>query len=435
LFPEIVAPRPLAFDVRAAAYVATSSSNCAQRFKFASPLRTTMNRPTTSGKTASERNPGIDALRGMAILFVVVHHLAIRIPLTKTELADFLPAWLLSGLSYNGGESVVIFFVISGFLIARRSLQRWGELNTISAPRFYLLRASRIVPTLLMVVALLCLFHLLGVHYFVIDKPNQSLGGAVFSALGLYLNWYEGMTGYLPGGWDVIWSLSVEEVFYLAFPLVALSLGRVRWAFVATLILLVWSMPFVRDALQAQQNEIWFQKAYLPGMSAIALGVLTAMLAARIKQPPRRLAPVLCALGLAGLCAIFFAGVPMWKLLHHGAEMLLIGSAASLVLGLHWQAASSKPWRLYGLGWLCSFGRLSYEIYLFHMFCIFSVVAVARQSELDPRWGFVWYVPAIALSWLLGIAIARGFSDPFERWLRRRYAAFHSPAPVTDFPS
>lgn len=367
-----------------------------------------------------DRNRGLDALRGVSILFVVIHHLAIRIPLTKTALAAILPAWFLRGLSYNGGESVVIFFVISGFLITRRSLQRWGELRDISLRDFYRFRASRIVPTLLLVVALLSLFHLLGVPHFVIDKPGQSLGGAIASALGLYLNWYEGQTGYLPGGWDVIWSLSIEEVFYLGFPLACLTLGRVRWAFVAALVALVLSMPFVRDALDAQKNEIWFEKAYLPGMSAIALGVLAAMLSARVPRPPRWLAPLLCIFGIAGLCAIFFAGGWVWKFVHRGYEMLLIGSAASLVLGLHWQAASPNPWRLRGLDWLCSCGRLSYEIYLFHMFCVFAIVEMAQWTGLSPEWGWIWYFPTLVLSWLLGLAIARSFSQPFERWLRGR---------------
>ena len=370
---------------------------------------------------ASDRNRGLDALRGVSILFVVIHHVAIRIPLAKTALAAFLPVWFLNGLSYNGSESVVIFFVVSGFLITRRSLQRWGNLPDISLRDFYLFRASRIVPTLLLVVALLSLLHLIGMPYYVIDKPNQSLGGAIASALGLYLNWYEGQTGYLPGGWDVIWSLSVEEVFYLAFPLVCLTLGRVRWMFVAVLIALVLSMPFVRDALAAQKNEIWFEKAYLPGMSAIALGVLAAMLAARVKRPASWLAPLLCLLGIAGLCAIFFAGSGVWKLLHRGYEMLLIGSAASLVLGLHWQAGSVRPWQLRGLGWLCSCGRLSYEIYLFHMFCVFAIVSIAKQAGFGLEWGWLWYLPALALSWLLGLAIARGFSQPCERWLRSRW--------------
>jgi peptidoglycan/LPS O-acetylase OafA/YrhL len=100
---------------------------------------------------------------------------------------------------------------------------------------------------------------------------------------------------------------------------------------------------------------------------------------------------------------------------------LLVGSAASLVLGLHRQAAAGTPWRLRGLDWLRSCGRLSYEIYLFHMFVVFALVAVFHGGGFDMRWGFLWYVPTLALAWLLGLAVARGFSQPCERWLRQRF--------------
>ena len=142
------------------------------------------------GSDGSEqrRNSGIDALRGLSILLVVMHHIGIRVPLSQTLLARFLPHWLLQGVNFNGAEAVTIFFVISGFLITRRSQQRWGDLRGISLAGFYLLRMSRIVPLLLLVVAVLSLFHLLGVPRFVINKPGQSLAGAIASALGLYLN-------------------------------------------------------------------------------------------------------------------------------------------------------------------------------------------------------------------------------------------------------
>jgi peptidoglycan/LPS O-acetylase OafA/YrhL len=275
-----------------------------------------------SGASEQRRNSAIDALRGLSILLVVVHHLGIRVPLSQTLLARFLPHWLLQGVNFNGSEAVIIFFVISGFLIARRSQERWGDLRRISLGGFYLLRMSRIVPLLLFVVAVLSLFDLFGVPRFVIDKPGQSLGAAIGSVLGLYLNRYEGVHGYLPGGWDVIWSLSIEEVFYLAFPLSCLLLGRTR-LLVPALALLALSLPVTRAALTAGGNEIWLEKAYLPGMSAIAVGVLAAMLVRRIPAPGRRAVRVLSLAGWAGVGAVLFAGNWVWRLVHHGYQCAL----------------------------------------------------------------------------------------------------------------
>lgn len=381
------------------------------------------------GAATRDRNRGIDALRGASILLVVFNHLGIRIPLAKTALAQILPIWLLRGLNWNGYESVFLFFVISGFLIARRSLERWGELPRTSLRQFYLLRASRILPTLVLVVALFAAFHLAGVPNFVIDKPGQSLAGAIASTFGLYLNVYEARYNYLAGGWDVLWSLSIEEVFYLAFPLLCVTLGRVRWAFVATLTALALSLPYTHALLRAEYlqshsdlAEIWLEKAYLPGMAAIALGVLTALLAQRVSSPPKGLPLACCLIGLTGIGAIFFAGQLVFPWLHDAYMLLLTGSAASLVLGLHWQAASGTPWRLRAFGWLCSCGKLSYEIYLFHMFVVFAFVGIARACGLDKEWGWLWYAPAAELSWLLGLIISRGFSQPIERRMRQRFA-------------
>src|SRR5580658_3620710 len=112
-----------------------------------------MRMPTAIGPggVAQPRNSGIDTLRGLSILLVVMHHIGIRVPLSQTLLAEVLPQWLLEGLNFNGAEAVVIFFVISGFLITRRSQQRWGDLRAISLGGFYRLRMSRIVPLLLLV--------------------------------------------------------------------------------------------------------------------------------------------------------------------------------------------------------------------------------------------------------------------------------------------
>src|SRR5205823_3219242 len=94
-----------------------------------------------------------------------------------------------------------------------------------------------------------------------------------------------------------------------------------------------------------------------------------------------------------------------------------------LVLAFHWRPVSRIP----GAGWLQSFGRLSYECYLTHMFVVFAVVRVWRATGGDLPSGYVWYVPAVAVSWALGAAVARWFSVPCERALRARFTAPRGP--------
>lgn len=364
------------------------------------------------------RNDGIDLLRGLSILFVVVHHLALkfRLPLGPSLLGDVLPERIVKGISFNGYEAVFVFFVISGFVITRRSLERYGSLDALRWRHFYALRAVRIFPLLLLLLAVLSVMHLLGVPTFVINKPGQSLPGALASALTMTLNWYEGRTNWLPGGWDVLWSLSIEECFYLAFPLFCLVLrGPTR---VLALLALAMSLPWTRAALQG--NEIWQEKAYLPGMAAIAWGVLSALAMQRVTLP-RAVARVLGALGIAGLVAVVFYGNVLWPLMHDHVMLLLCVSVALWLVAAHGSTRTVPR----GFGWLTQMGRWSYEIYLSHMFVVLAVTpAYLALANGDMRWTFLVYVPVLVVCTVLGGALHRHVSGPASRrFLSRRNTA------------
>lgn len=373
--------------------------------------------PSPAEPVRVSRNAGIDLLRGIAIVLVVLHHIGLRIPLKKTMLAAVLPERLLQALNFNGYEGVFVFFVISGFLIAGNSLGRWGSLDRIDLRAFYVRRLARIMPCLLALVVVLSAMHLLGIPGYVIQREGQTLHGAVVSALGFHLNWYEGQTGYLPGNWDVLWSLSIEEVFYLGFPLCCLLLRRER-LLLPVLVVFALALPWFLSSIQGQ--EIWKEKAYLPGMAAIAMGVAGALIVHRW-QPSRDMERFFLVLGVTGLLGVFIGMKFLWPLLHDGVMLLLTFSALCVLMPCHWAARAGRARGLPGTRWLRRWGQLSYEIYLTHMFVVTPLVALYKLAGGNVAWGWLWYVPALPLCWALGRAVERWVSVPAERWLRGRW--------------
>ena len=363
------------------------------------------------------RNAGIDFLRGLSILLVLLNHIGLRIRLTRGVLGSHLPKALLNDLNFNGSEAVSIFFVISGFLITTNALMRWGSVGAIELRSFYVRRAARILPLLTALVAVLALLDLAGVDGYVISRPGQSLHGAIGSAFGLCLNWYEAKTGYLPANWDVLWSLSIEEIFYLGFPLMCVFLRR-SWLVATAMALLALSLPISLDAIG--RNPMWREKAYLPGMAGIAMGVFGALAANHFRPRSRRFLLAFYLVGASGLVGVLGFEDELWHWFGNGTILLLTFSAMCMVLAFHWSAVLGRPPRLRGLGWMCSWGRLSYEMYLTHMFVVIAMLDIFWSSKASLWWGVLWYVPTITGCWGLGWVVARFFSAPLDKSIRER---------------
>ncbi|MEJ0038159.1 MAG: acyltransferase [Gammaproteobacteria bacterium] len=369
------------------------------------------------------RLPGVDVLRGLAAMLVVLLHIHIRFRINGYTVEPFLPEALGTVLFNTGHYAVVCFFVISGFLITRLSVHRWGSPDQIAPVAFYGLRAARILPCLLLVLAVSTLLHLLDVWPFVIRPDRGTLGGALFAALGFHVNWYEGRHGYLPGNWDVMWSLSVEETFYLLFPLACLALRRPVALFVAMLPLLVIA-PFNRVWLAG--IDPWDDYSYLSCMDGIAMGCFAGWLSER-RPLGRSHARLAMAAGVAAvlLVIVFRKTTSALGLAATGTNVTVLELGMALVL-LAMGSGVGNDLFARRTSLLRAVGRCSYEIYLTHMFVIFGTFHVFRAlfGGVAPQAVYpVSYALMLVLSVLLGYLVSRWFSEPANRALRAWFGA------------
>ncbi len=362
------------------------------------------------------RLDGVDCLRTLAILYVLLNHVNMRLFLSHIHYLRGVPRPLAAALVWQGQNGVQMFFAVSGFLITATSLRRWGALERVSVRDFYLLRFARIAPLFLTLLLLLSGLHALGMGDYTVSAKTGGLRAALLAALTFRINLLEATRGYLPGNWDILWSLSVEEMFYLFFPLVS-RLARGRWIFTVLLAFVVLG-PFGRTVL-THGNETWQEYSYLGGTDAIALGCMTALLL-RNRVLTRRTLQICTLVGAALLifCLVFSRTVSKRGLDDTGLGMTLVGLGASLVIA----AAAQTGWRAPRvLSPLLAYGRRSYEIYLTHMFVVFACFNwfVARRASLHlvP----VLFLATILLAGLLGELVGRFFSEPANRWLRSRF--------------
>lgn len=372
-------------------------------------------------RPSAYRDFRIDVLRGLSILSVLVLHFNIAYRLLKSPLGEFLPGPYLPNLVWNGNYGVTVFFVISGYLITSTSLRRFGCFEKISAKAFYAFRFARIFPCLLLVLAMITGLALAGVGIF---RGNTQIS-IWLSDLSILTFWHNVMMakfGYFNYCLNVLWSLSVEEVFYIAFPLLCLILRRPRW------IVLVWAAAIVAGPIYRSynsHNEILFLYGYLACFDAIAMGCITAVLVGSAKIPRlNEVARNLVQLTtLAAMLWLFLrAGidsVPVW-----GTSFMALGSAVFLFA----EGASRSGANLLGKRSLVDklsapvawFGQYSYELYLFHI-----VLLAGMQTLLPPKTTAasmkpLWLLFFLGISSIVAWAIARFYSEPMNSGLRAR---------------
>jgi len=396
-------------------------------------LRDAMSLTAAAADQNKYRVPGIDLLRGLCIVAVVLHHINLRIHFRDSSLGQLLGPAANRALFWNGYYGVRMFFVISGFLITSWSLKRWGRLSQLNVRQFYQMRFARIMPCLAGLLLVLILLDRLGVPRFVVNTQHTSLIRASIAALGFHVNWLEAKTGYLPASWDVLWSLSVEEVFYILFPLLCTFL-RKQALLIGMLVCFVLIGPYARVHTQ---NELWSDYGYLSCMDGIAFGCLAAIVAAKNKLSAkanlafRTSGALLCLLitvfrGIAARLAFYKAGLDV-TVLEIGSVLLLI----ALQQKAESQPISDKGETVFSLkgvsealyrstAFLRWFGRNSYEVYLTHMFAVWPMVGLFFYFHQSIHLSPLWFLATLALAGGLGDLVARFYSEPLNHRLRTK---------------
>ena len=396
---------------------------------------------TTTNHTSERRVPGIDLLRGLCIIAVVLHHINLRIHFRESAFGNLIGPAANRVLFWSGYYGVRVFFVISGFLIATWSLKRWSSLHQIDLRKFYRMRFARIVPCLAGLLLLLAVLDRAGVRYFTINPQHTSLGRALVAALTFHINWLEARTGYLPAAWDVLWSLSVEEVFYIFFPLLCVLL-RKQALIVALLFCFVVIGPYARIH---SPNDLWADYGYLSCMDGIALGCLAALVAATVRLRNRaQIAWAACGALLCIFIDCFRAAAARLGLYKVGLDVtvLEIGTALLLIaLQLRFEERSATSpstlsaaapgvklssirhalWQ--STGFLRWFGRNSYEVYLTHMLVVWPLVIVFQHFLRNINLAPLWFLLTTALTGAAGYLVARFYSEPLNHRIRVEFGS------------
>ena len=298
--------------------------------------------------------PALDGLRGLAVLGVMAFHF---------ETHTWLP---------GGSLGVDVFFVLSGFLITTLLLQEWASSSSISLRAFYARRALRLLPAL---AAFLAIYMLISIGLRDLDfTGHQSQGKVLVSSLAAltYLfNWALAAVGS-PRGFSHLWTLSVEEQFYLLWPVLLLILLRCRTKptvlilITTTLAALSAGLPLLANSgdhySRLYRGTDFRLQEFLAG-SILAQLYVTGIIKRDIVQSPGFKLLVGAAMGffaywllaLTNRAEFLFDG---WYTLTSVASSVLVAACTFVDKGL--------PKALLANRVLVYIGRRSYALYLWH---------------------------------------------------------------------
>lgn len=347
---------------------------------------------------ASALRLDIQGLRALAVVLVVIFHLS--------------PERLTGG--YVG---VDVFFVISGYLITGHLLREVERTGTVHLTEFWARRVRRLIPAALLVLAVSAVAVIVLLP---LSTRTQNLYDILFS--GLYVvNWSlaANSVDYLGADSSAsiaqhYWSLSVEEQFYIVWPVIILAAAwgarkvlKVRFRVVlVAVMLMVFAASLTFSILETMRSQ---PSAYFITTTRaweFAAGGLVALLPA-LKLTQRALtgASWIAVGGILASAVLFDAKTPF-----PGWVALIPVAATAWLLYAGDLASTSSPQYLARAGWVQKLGEISYSLYLWHWPVI--VVFVAVDGD-EPGWK--WTIVLVVVMLVLAALTKRFVEDPVRR--------------------
>ncbi len=321
---------------------------------------------------------------------------------------------------FSGGfVGVDVFFVLSGFLITGLLAREVARTGRVRIGNFWARRVKRLLPASATVLA----FSALVTYIWLPITQRQDFGGDIISAALYVVNWRlaDRSVDYLAediGASPVqhYWSLSVEEQFYVIWPLLMVIVALVaakRWKLGAFGVLgLVTVASFAYSVQQSHSNPGTAFFVSTTRIWELGIGALLALSAVRVGRLPGVLRAIGGWVGIAAIAyaTLFFDGTTTWP----GVNALVPTLGAALMIASGITAAPYSPQRLLSVRPMVWIGGLSYSIYLWHWPML--VAAQAKYPDLRLRWTVLLMILSIVPAWFCHKLIENPirFGTPFK---------------------